>query len=43
MVAAGEPIGRMAEDAGAAPELYMEVRRGSETVDPARWFKVSAH
>jgi septal ring factor EnvC (AmiA/AmiB activator) len=42
MVAAGEPIGRMAEDAGAAPELYMEVRRGSETVDPARWFKVSA-
>jgi septal ring factor EnvC (AmiA/AmiB activator) len=43
MVAAGEPIGRMAEDAGASPELYMEVRRGSETVDPARWFKVSAH
>ncbi len=42
MVAAGEPIGRMADDAGSNPELYLEVRRGSETVDPGRWFKVAA-
>jgi septal ring factor EnvC (AmiA/AmiB activator) len=41
IVAAGEPIGRMADDAGSSPELYMEVRRGGETVDPERWFKVA--
>lgn len=42
-VAAGEPIGRMAEDAGPRPSLYLEVRRGGETVDPQRWFKTTAH
>ena len=41
-VAAGEPIGRMADDGGPKPELYLEVRRGSETVDPARWFKIAS-
>jgi septal ring factor EnvC (AmiA/AmiB activator) len=41
-VAAGEPIGRMADDAGPNPELYLEVRRGNETVDPARWFKTAS-
>jgi septal ring factor EnvC (AmiA/AmiB activator) len=40
-VAAGEPVGRMADDAGPGPALYMEVRRGGETVDPGRWFKVA--
>jgi septal ring factor EnvC (AmiA/AmiB activator) len=40
-VAAGEPIGRMAEDAGRAPQLYMEVRHGDQTVDPGRWFKLA--
>jgi septal ring factor EnvC (AmiA/AmiB activator) len=40
-VAAGEPIGRMAEDGGPHPLLYLEVRRGNSTVDPARWFKVA--
>ena len=40
-VAAGEPVGRMADDAGPGPELYMEVRRGGETVDPGRWFKLA--
>lgn len=35
-VAAGEPIGRMAN---GAPELYLEVRRGGEPVDPARWLQ----
>ena len=37
-VAAGEPIGRMS-DAGS--ELYLEVRRGGEPVDPARWLAPS--
>lgn len=40
-VAAGEPVGRMAlpRKAGdGAPELYMEMRRGSEPVDPSHWF-----
>jgi septal ring factor EnvC (AmiA/AmiB activator) len=41
-VAAGEPIGRMAEDQGPSPSLYLEVRRGGDTVDPSRWFKTAA-
>jgi septal ring factor EnvC (AmiA/AmiB activator) len=41
-VAAGEPIGRMAEDAGPRPSLYLEVRRGGEPVDPQRWFRTAA-
>ncbi len=40
-VAAGEPVGRMAEDAGPEPALYLEVRRGGGAVDPARWFKTA--
>lgn len=35
-VLAGEPVGRM--DA-ARPEMYMEVRRGDKSIDPARLFK----
>jgi septal ring factor EnvC (AmiA/AmiB activator) len=34
-VAAGEPIGRMAEDR-PAPELYLELRRNGAPVDPSR-------
>jgi septal ring factor EnvC (AmiA/AmiB activator) len=41
-VAAGEPIGRMGEDAGPGPSLYLEVRKGGEPVDPRRWFKTAA-
>ena len=41
-VSAGEPIGRMAEETGPGPSLYLEVRRGGETVDPSRWFKSAA-
>jgi septal ring factor EnvC (AmiA/AmiB activator) len=40
-VSAGEPIGRMAEDARGSPQLYMEMRHGDQTVDPQRWFKVA--
>lgn len=35
-VLAGEPVGRMNSD---RPEMYMEVRRGNATVDPARLFR----
>lgn len=41
-VAAGEPVGRMGEDAAAGPNLYLEVRKGGEPVDPKRWFKTAA-
>lgn len=35
-VLAGEPIGRMNPD---KPEMYLEVRRGNNAVDPARLFR----
>ena len=34
-VLAGEPIGRMNEN---RPEMYLEVRRGDKSIDPARLF-----
>ena len=34
-VLAGEPIGRMNEN---RPEMYLEVRRGNKSIDPARLF-----
>ena len=40
-VAAGEPVGRMGEDAETGPSLYLEMRRGGEPVDPKRWFKAA--
>jgi septal ring factor EnvC (AmiA/AmiB activator) len=40
-VLAGEPVGRLAEDAGPAPELYLELRKDGDPVDPGRWFKAS--
>ena len=43
LVAAGEPVGRMADIADADPRLYLEVRRGGEPVDPARWFNLAGH
>ena len=35
-VLAGEPVGRMNSD---KPEMYLEVRRGNNAVDPSRLFK----
>ncbi|MBD5388706.1 peptidoglycan DD-metalloendopeptidase family protein [bacterium] len=35
-VLGGEPVGRMSSD---RPEMYLEVRRGANAVDPARLFK----
>lgn len=36
-VLAGEPIGRMADRKSPSPELYLEVRRGGQPVDPETW------
>jgi murein hydrolase activator len=38
-VLAGEPIGEMASDTRIVPDLYMEVRRESEPLNPALWLK----
>ena len=42
-VAAGEPVGRMADDAALPTDLYLEVRRNGEPVDPAHWLKAARH
>jgi septal ring factor EnvC (AmiA/AmiB activator) len=36
-VLAGEPIGRMADQKSPTPELYIEVRRKGQPVDPETW------
>jgi murein hydrolase activator len=36
-VAAGSPIGRLANGAASTAELYIEVRENGTPVDPARW------
>jgi len=36
-VQAGQAIGDMPNDANAAPDLYVEVRRNGQPIDPGRW------
>ncbi len=36
-VLAGEPIGRMADRKSPSPELYLEVRRKGQPIDPEKW------
>lgn len=36
-VLAGEPVGAMPDTPETAPELYLELRRGSSAVDPGPW------
>ena len=36
-VIAGQPIGEMAASAMPAPELYVEIRRNGQPIDPGRW------
>jgi septal ring factor EnvC (AmiA/AmiB activator) len=36
-VRAGQTVGQMSAAASPAPELYVEVRRGDQPVDPGRW------
>ena len=38
-VLAGEPIGRMADRKSPSPELYLEVRRKGQPVDPEKWLR----
>jgi septal ring factor EnvC (AmiA/AmiB activator) len=38
-VAAGSRLGTVG-DTGSGPMLYLEVRRGTETLDPAAWFGI---
>ena len=40
-VLAGEPVGRMSEDEGAKPLLYVEVRRDGEPINPSAWLAAS--
>ena len=36
-VRAGQAVGQMTAAAASAPDLYVEVRRGDQPVDPGRW------
>jgi septal ring factor EnvC (AmiA/AmiB activator) len=36
-VRAGQAVGEMAAAATPAPELYVEVRRNGQPIDPGRW------
>lgn len=36
-VLAGEPVGRMSDQKSPSPELYLEVRRKGQPVDPETW------
>jgi septal ring factor EnvC (AmiA/AmiB activator) len=36
-VRAGQPVGEMADSDTPAPELYVEVRREGQPIDPGRW------
>lgn len=38
-VSAGQPIGEMSASDTPAPELYVEVRRNGQPVDPGRWLR----
>ena len=38
-VKAGEPVGRMSARTDPAPELYVELRQGEDSLNPARWMK----
>lgn len=35
----GEPVAKMADRTNGEPELFMEVRKGGEPMDPANWMK----
>jgi murein hydrolase activator len=41
-VLAGEPIGRMAVQKSPSPELYLEVRRNGQPIDPEKWLRRGA-
>lgn len=40
-VLAGEPVGAMPQNGQTAPELYLELRRNGNAVDPGPWLRNS--
>ncbi|ABI67077.1 MULTISPECIES: murein hydrolase activator EnvC family protein [Maricaulis] len=38
-VLAGEPVGAMSENAQPASDLYLELRRNDDAIDPGPWFR----
>ena len=38
-VLAGEPVGAMSENSETAPDLYLELRRNDDAIDPGPWFR----
>ncbi|WP_297731871.1 peptidoglycan DD-metalloendopeptidase family protein [uncultured Maricaulis sp.] len=38
-VLAGEPVGAMSENTQPAPDLYLELRRNDDAIDPGPWFR----
>jgi septal ring factor EnvC (AmiA/AmiB activator) len=42
-VLAGEPVGAMADTSQPAPELYLELRRGNNAVNPQPWLRAAAN
>jgi murein hydrolase activator len=38
-VLAGEPVGAMSETEQPAPDLYLELRRNDDAIDPGPWFR----
>ena len=38
-VNAGEPVGRMSGRRNPPPELYLELRKNDESVNPANWLE----
>ncbi|WP_291845188.1 peptidoglycan DD-metalloendopeptidase family protein [Maricaulis sp.] len=38
-VLAGEPVGAMSENTQTAPDLYLELRRNDDAIDPGPWFR----
>ena len=41
-VLAGEPVGAMPDQAQPAPDLYLELRRDGDAIDPAPWIRTGA-
>lgn len=38
-VLAGEPVGSMGAPSAGSPELYLEIRKDGQTIDPAPWWR----
>ena len=41
-VLAGEPVGAMPDENGPAPDLYLELRRDGDAIDPGPWIRTGS-